>query len=67
MKDSLLSEVAWRPVLQPACLLKIQVLVGKHFFHYSKENLGTHFLKDTNTGVLHGCSYRNSVSEIVYF
>ena len=40
MKDYLLSKVG--ELCLTACVNKIKALIGKHFFHYFKENLGTY-------------------------
>ena len=40
MKDSLLSKVG--ELCFTTCVNKIDVLIGKHFFYYFKENLGTY-------------------------
>ena len=52
-------------------LNKIKVLIGKRFFRFFKENLGTHLkthLHKCNVGIaLQRCSYKNSILETLAF
>ena len=41
MKDTLISKVEKRGLFT-ACLNKMKVSIGKHFFRYFQEKLGTH-------------------------